>query len=199
MAQFDPALKKTLNHEGGYVDDPDDPGGETYKGISRKHHPDWTGWQVIDGVKQANPGAAQIDELLQQNDALNDHIGLFYRSHYWNSIRGDDITSQPVAEELFDIAVNMGVRTAVRFLQETLNLLNRNQKNYEDIVEDGIIGINTLNTLSELLALEHNDPSLLLKVINILRGDHYIAIMRKNPVQEKYARGWLKRVQINNI
>lgn len=37
-----------IKHEGGYVNDPDDKGGETYKGIARKFNPDWKGWKIID-------------------------------------------------------------------------------------------------------------------------------------------------------
>jgi len=75
-----------------------------------------------------------------------------------------------------------------------VNLLNRNQKNYVDIVEDGLLGRNTLKALNA--CLENDDISVLLKVMNIFQGMHYIEYMRKDPVQEKYARGWLKRVKI---
>jgi len=40
MANFNQALKKTLVFEGGYVNDPDDPGGETNFGISKRAYPD---------------------------------------------------------------------------------------------------------------------------------------------------------------
>jgi lysozyme family protein len=90
--------------------------------------------------------------------------------------------------------VNLGVRRVVRFLQEGLNLLNRNKKNYVDIVEDGLFGKNTLKALNAYLKID--DVSVLLKVMNIFQGMHYIEYMRKNPVQEKYARGWLKRVKL---
>ncbi|MBW1801582.1 MAG: hypothetical protein JRJ85_12745, partial [Deltaproteobacteria bacterium] len=44
MAKFDEAFEKTTAIEGGYVFDPDDAGGETYKGISRRFNPSWGGW-----------------------------------------------------------------------------------------------------------------------------------------------------------
>ena len=47
MAEFKKAYDKTMGHEGGYVHDPDDAGGETYKGISRRYHPGWEGWKVV--------------------------------------------------------------------------------------------------------------------------------------------------------
>lgn len=52
MANFKIALDKVLSREGGYINDPDDKGGETYKGISRKYNPDWKGWRIIDNTKK---------------------------------------------------------------------------------------------------------------------------------------------------
>jgi len=59
---------------------------------------------------------------------------------------------------------------------------------------DGAFGTNTLNALNSYLAIDNN--SFLLKIMNILQGMHYINYMNKSPVQEKYARGWLERVEI---
>ncbi len=55
MAKFIDAYKKVLNNEGIYSNDPDDAGGETYKGISRKANPNWDGWISIDAIKKAHP------------------------------------------------------------------------------------------------------------------------------------------------
>ena len=52
MAIFNLAYKKLEVAEGGYVNDPDDKGGETYKGISRKANPNWAGWISIDQIKK---------------------------------------------------------------------------------------------------------------------------------------------------
>ncbi len=98
-----------------------------------------------------------------------------------------------MAEELYDTGVNMGVRRSVRFLQNGLNLLNRNQKNYADMVVDGWLGQDTLKILSKYLQLD-NSASVLLKMMNIQQGARYINIMENNSTQERYARGWLKRV-----
>lgn len=55
MADFKTAYKKIEAAEGGYCFDPDDAGGETYKGISRKANPNWDGWISIDAIKKAHP------------------------------------------------------------------------------------------------------------------------------------------------
>lgn len=192
MANFEQAFLLTLGHEGGYVFDPDDAGGETYKGVARRYHPGWPGWSTIDQIKQQTDNRQQLNKMLGEADTLQQQIRDFYKQLYWDRFQGDAIDSQPLAEELFDTGVNMGVHRAVRFLQEGLNLLNRNQKSFKDILEDGKSGPGTLAALKKYLA---KDPAEhLLKIMNILQGMHYIEYMRKSPTQEKYARGWLKRV-----
>lgn len=194
MGNFDEAFEKTAAIEGGYVFDPDDAGGETYKGISRRFNPSWKGWDRIDEIKRANSRKKKFDKVFEQDESLQEEVLLFYKEAYWDKFWGDEIPVQEIAEELFDTGVNMGVRRAVGFLQEGLNLLNRNQRNYTDIVEDGLFGKNTLKVLMAYLKID--DLSYLLKVMNILQGMHYIEYMRKSPKQEKYARGWLKRVKV---
>ena len=174
------------------VFDPDDAGGETYRGVARRYHPGWAGWATIDQLKPQADNRRQLNKLLADNAELQQQIRDFYKQHYWDRFQGDAISSQEIAEELFDTGVNMGVHRAVRFLQEGLNLLNRNQKSYKDILEDGKSGPGTLGALGKYLAKD--PPEHLLKVMNVLQGMHYIDYMRKSPTQEKYARGWLKRV-----
>lgn len=197
MADFKKAFMKTAGHEGGYVFDPDDAGGETYKGISRRFHPSWNGWKVIEKIKQYIKNNS-FNETLEENDLLQKVVKTFYKQYYWDRFQGDNIPVQEIAEELFDTGVNMGIHRAVIFLQKGLNLLNRNQKSYPDIIEDGNFGPNTLKTLNLFLRIENNDQMSLLKIMNTLQGMHYIKYMEKNPKQEKYARGWLKRVKISH-
>ena len=94
MAIFDLAIEKTLAHEGGYVNDPDDKGGETKFGISKRSYPE------IDIAKLTRDEAAAI-----------------YKRDYWDEVKGDDIDSQVIAEHLFDTAVNMGVNRAAKMGQ----------------------------------------------------------------------------------
>jgi lysozyme family protein len=51
MNRFNKFIKVVEKAEGGYVNDPADRGAETYKGISRKFHPNWPGWGVVDKHK----------------------------------------------------------------------------------------------------------------------------------------------------
>lgn len=91
---FDRALDIVLEHEGGYVNDPRDPGGETYRGISRRAHPE--AWS--DG--------RPTDEQVRQ----------IYLHDYWLEAHCEAL--QPaIAVYLFDTAVNVGVSRAVKLLQ----------------------------------------------------------------------------------
>jgi len=77
MAIFDEAFEKTAAIEGGYVLDPDDAGGETYKGISRRFNPSWGGWDKIDEMKKANPRKRKFDNIFDQDDALQQEVRFF--------------------------------------------------------------------------------------------------------------------------
>jgi len=190
MADFNMAYAITMAYEGNYSNDSDDVGGETYKGIARKYHPNWQGWPIVDAQKLY----PNFPECLENLFELQQLVKNFFKTTYWDVIRGDDIMDQNIANEMFDTSVNMGVKRAVKYLQSGLNILNRNQQNYPDIVEDGSFGPITFRTLQKYLSIDSNEY--LLKVMVILRGMHYIEYMRKSLTQEKFARGWLKRVHI---
>jgi len=90
---FDRAVEMVLKHEGGYVNDSRDPGGETRYGISKRAYPD------VDILRLTEDEAKAI-----------------YRRDYWDKLRTDEIPEE-LAICLFDAAVNMGRDKAVRLLQ----------------------------------------------------------------------------------
>lgn len=192
MADFKKALEKTLRREGGYVDDPVDAGGETYKGVSRRYNPSWPGWKVIDRKK----GGGDFPVSLDDDPDLQLQVRNLYKQDYWDKFMGDEIPEKAleIAVELFDTGINLGVGRAVKYLQRGLNLLNRNGRSWKDIVVDGSFGLATLAALEKYS--RKDKPGYLLKIMNILQGNHYINYMTRSPVQEKYARGWLNRVTI---
>ena len=191
MSYFDNAYAITMSHEGGYVNDPDDAGGETYKGISRVYNPSWIGWQMIDSYKTFD----DFPKCLELDDALQDAVKQCYKERYFDPFRGDQMPEN-IACEMFDTAVNMGVGRAVKFLQISLNVLNRNGSLYQDQVEDGDYG-KTTDKCYRAFMEKDGDSWLLVKMLNVLQGMHYINYMKKSPTQEKYARGWFKRVSID--
>lgn len=95
---FANALDFVLAYEGGYVNDPADPGGETNFGISRRAYPQ----EDIRGMTRER--AAEI-----------------YRRDYWDACRCDELPPL-MAVAVFDCAVNQGVRRAVRLYQAVLRV-----------------------------------------------------------------------------
>jgi lysozyme family protein len=189
MANFSEAYKKTMGHEGGYANDRDDAGGETYMGISRVYNPGWYGWTLIDQEK----GEYDFPSCLKDDEDLHDAVEDFYKDKYWDVNRLDDFPSQEIANEMFDTGVNMGVGRAARFLQKALNYLNRNGSLYSDLVVDGVVGGKTISALDTVFS--DGDDDVLLSMLNVLQGQHYMNYMDKNPTQKKYARGWFRRVK----
>ena len=112
MANFDIAFKRTAQFEGGYVYDPDDNGGETYAGISRKANPKWVGWKTIDAAKKKS----NFPKNLKSDIVLQTQVKTLYKTNYWNTIWGDKITNQDVANDLYDTGVNMGVAMSAGLL-----------------------------------------------------------------------------------
>lgn len=100
MADFDQAFQYLIPDEGGYVNNPADPGGETYMGIARAKQPGWDGWIRVDALK-SHP---QFPAFLNADDQVQQAVRNFYRRVYWVF---DGITNQEVASKLFDEAVNM--------------------------------------------------------------------------------------------
>lgn len=188
MAIFDIAYKKTLQFEGGYSNNSLDRGGRTYRGISEKNFPQWEGWKIIDKHEPVK------ENYIIKDDKLDCLVYTFYKDNFWSCIRLSDINSQPLADSLYDIAVNMGTGTATKFLQESLNLLNRNQRDYKDVAADGVMGWITTSTANQC-----SYQSALLKTIEGLRFERYKEICEKDKTQEIFFQSWLKRVDYAQI
>lgn len=138
MASFRPALKKVLAYEGGYANDKDDAGGETYKGIARRFHSSSIMWKEIDKVKSSIKGninsdmsrVKTINKLLESNDIVTKEVERIYKKEYWDTLHLDEMRSEKIAYQLFETAVNMGVSAAIKLAQKTLNVPQNGKFNY---------------------------------------------------------------------
>lgn len=172
MADFSSAFAATMKAEGGYVNDPQDPGGETYKGIARKLNSKWDGWVLIDMARKDKNFPANLDG----NAALQDKIKSFYEINYWDKVRGDEISDQHIAESIFDFAVNAGVITSSKLAQITVN---------EE--PDGTIGPVTVGKLNQ------QDPRTFLALFALHKIARYLSICEKRQDSKKFFYGWVKR------
>lgn len=98
MTAFDSALRVVLANEGGYSNNPSDPGGETNYGICKRDHPD-----------------VDIKNLTVEQ------AGIIYRAQYWDKIKGDSLP-YPLSLFAFDAAVNQGVDAAIKMLQKAVGV-----------------------------------------------------------------------------
>ncbi len=123
MANFEIALKKLLIHEGGYVNDPNDKGGETYKGISRVNHKKDNLWTYIDDYKRLySNDMKKFKTAISKDYNINKRVNDIYKTSYWNPFKLDKVKNQELAEQIFDDAVNRGVAAACKLLCSLFNL-----------------------------------------------------------------------------
>lgn len=118
MAYFLIAFNRTEKNEGKdiWTKVDGDSGGETWSGISRKANPSWSGWKILDQIKNKKNGQKiSTPELEERKQSL-------YRTNYWNPIWGDEIKNQKVANDLYDTAVNMGPSTSIKLSERQFGM-----------------------------------------------------------------------------
>lgn len=168
-------LNDLIAREGGYCDHPADRGGPTC-------------WGITQAVARANGYRGEM-RTLPRSEAERIYRALYWEAPCFNSIAP---IAPKIAEELFDAGVNMGPPVAVRFLQRALNALNRNGRDYADITPDGTIGPATQAALARFLTVRgRKGEVVLLKAIQALRGERYIALAEGRPANEAFVYGWL--------
>lgn len=121
LGNFDNVLQIVLKDEGGFVNNPADPGGMTNLGVTKRV---WEGF-VGHAVNEADMRALTPAD-----------VAPLYRQNYWNGVRGDDLPAG-VDYAVMDFAVNSGVNRAAKFLQQACN-----------VNPDGNIGPNTLSAVN---------------------------------------------------
>lgn len=172
---FEHALKHTLGIEGEFSDDKADSGGATR-------------WGITEAVARAFGYRGEMKDL--PLDFAKD----IYRQKYWDLLHldGVDELSPTIAIELFDTAVNIGPGFAGRALQRILNVMNREQADFQDIAVDGLIGPATITALFQFLG-KRTPPKgerVMLAALNALQGAFYIKLAEERPKDEKFTFGW---------
>ena len=164
MVKFEPAIAKVLKHEGGYVDNENDPGGETNFGISKRAHPN------VDIANLTLEGAKEI-----------------YYDSYWKKYGYDHLRSQKLANKLFDISVNVGTKRAHKEFQKAVNFLVQQYNNLPEetmtVAEDGWVGVKSAAAANKL------PWESLLYTFQIYMGQFYLSINKPY-----YIKGWLRRL-----
>jgi len=119
---FRSALQAVLLHEGGYVNNPKDPGGMTNLGVTKKVWEEWVGHPV---------GEKEMRALTP------DTVAPMYRKKYWDAIKGDELPTG-LDYLMFDFAINAGPGRAIKTMQKAIGT-----------VPDGAIGPKTMQALKD--------------------------------------------------
>jgi len=173
---IDELIDALIDREGGYANHPADRGGPTKYGIT-------------EAVARAHGYRGPMRSLPR------DEAVAIYKRLYWLRPNFDQVAkrSGAVAAELFDTGANMGPAVAATFLQRALSALNRDRKDYSDLVPDGRIGPATLAALDTFLDLRGKGPgeTVLLRALDALQGERYLRLAERRPANEAFLYGWL--------
>lgn len=163
-SEFDRALSHVLEFEGGWSDDPFDPGGPTHRGIT-----------LADFARERRTSvtASNFAELkVALRRISDDEVRRIYLERYWRPSRAEELPAQ-LAFFHFDAAVNQGVAGAARMLQDAL-----------DVTIDGEIGPVTM------AAAHSTDVGQSIRTYAEIRRRRYRALAHF----WRFGRGWLRRV-----
>jgi lysozyme family protein len=170
MADFDVFLPMLLGFEGGFVDDPADPGGATNKGITLI-----TFGRCAQSLLSVEPS---LDNLKALTDA---QAGIVYNALYWNPIHAGEYSTQNLANIVCDFYVNAGAN-ATKLLQSVLNGLGA------ALTVDGAIGP------ASLRALANADADEVYRRYKAGRIAYYQNLVARQPSLSRFLKGWLNRV-----
>lgn len=167
MADFQKALAFVLPHEGGYEPPaPDDPGGETKFGISKKFASQQPGYADLDIKNLTVEQAAEI-----------------YAKFFWHF---GEVADQDLANKMLDVCVNLGPHGGVRLIEQALVIFFPGQ----GIAIDGVWGPHDLELVNRC------DPKALLVEIRARQAQRYCQDMRKNPAETPLALGLFRRAAL---
>jgi len=185
MSVFETRVLPQLKaREGGakFTNHPSDRGGPTKYGITAAKLGEW----------RRLGRAATADEVRNLTEAEADDI---YTADFWvrPGYAAVAVLSERIAEELLDTGVNMGTGIPGKWLQRSLNALNRQGRDYRDIGVDNAIGAGTRGALESLIRARGKGPAedAVLKLLNCLQGVRYLELAEKRSPNEDFMFGWL--------
>jgi lysozyme family protein len=172
MAKLDICFPHLLKWEGGYANDPDDPGGQTNYGIT-------------DGLDGIEDGKIDIDgdriPDVDVKDLTPEQAKVIYKREFWDKMRGDEIQSQAIAGIMFDGFVNCG-KWGIKLLQRIIS-----------VPDDGVFGPQSVRVLNEQTKVSTREI-LIYTLYKEARLKYYEDLVVKRPRSAKFLKGWKRRV-----
>lgn len=164
---FDQALSYTLGNEGGYVDDPDDAGGPTNRGITIATLGSWRLQRVTH------------EDIKNMTDY---EVAKIYYARHWIPLHLNDVTQPQIAIALFDCGVLFGTGTAAVYAQKALVDCSY------DLTIDGFLGDKSMASLNAV------KPAFFLKAFSELLLSRIVKTVANHPPDKKFKHGWENRV-----
>ena len=164
MADFEQSVGLVLKHEGGFVNHPSDPGGATNRGI------------IFTLFKQYAKSLGLLSTVDGLKNLTEDQAKFIYREHFWNTMKGDEIINQNIADILFDGYVNMWTK-AIKLMQKEAGA-----------EADGVIGPGSLQ------AINNANARILFQGYKDARIKFYKDLAAKKPKLQVFLKGWLNRI-----
>lgn len=171
-------IRAKVNIEAGYVNNPNDLGGETIWGITKATALEY-GYK---GNMRDMPQSVALD---------------IYKKLWWDRMRLDQIIAMNplLADRMFDFGINAGRANCIKSLQRILNVLNRQGKLYNDIDADGGIGPATMTALGGYVKARGADGlNRLMFALCCHQVSYYTEISEKRVQNEEFTYGWYDRV-----
>ncbi len=162
---YQTCLEMILHHEGGYVNHPKDPGGETNLGVTKRVYSEWCMKQGFDAKEMKD---------LEVKD-----VAPIYRKNYWDRIKADEIPSG-LDLCVFDFGVNAGTGRSAKYLQLIIGT-----------TVDGGIGPNTLKALDEFTQQQQRGIKDVINMFQDARQGYYESLS----TFETFGKGWTRRVR----
>lgn len=173
MANFDKSIVVILRHEGGWVNNPADPGGETNYGISMLmvRREGMTPQQL--GIPNFDPGSMKLMTV--------DTAKAIYKTIFWDKPGYQKIIDDNVATKIFDCAVNCGPGRSHGMAQKAANRLG------QKLIVDGNLGPKSLAGINAC------DPKQFLAAMAIEMLSYYQSIIVVHPTLAVFIKNWTKR------
>ena len=184
------AFSALMKHEGGWVNDPNDPGGATKWGVSlrflRNIYPQSSTYKRLFGNQQ--PSAELVNNLTQA------HAKAFFNDYFWEPVKGDHYNER-MATAVSDFAYNAGVKRAIKVAQLALNAIAKRVAFVEGVATspilkvDGVLGPKTL----ERLRVQSGKADAFLFTFADMRIKFYEDLANRRPSMVKFLKGWKRR------
>jgi len=153
--------------------------GLTFCGIYEVANPRWIGWETVHKILDKNKGdmkKASV-ELINMTSIITS-VEVLYKALYWNKIKGDDIESQKVANEILIFGINVGMTNAIKTAQRCIG-----------VSADGIFGSGTLKAINDFSEDKFD------MMFDDLEIGYYTTLATKNPKLAMYLKGWKNRAE----